>query len=96
MLTRDLKFLFASIFCIGFGYGIYFYLAPLYARQLGATPVEVGIIYTVYYLTTAIVAIPGGLLADRYQLKSVIVLTWFAIVPAGLIYYLAPSWPGLI
>ena len=96
MLTRDLKLISASIFALGFGYGLYFYLAPVYAISIGATPVQVGIIYTTFYLVTGLVAIPGGLLADRYNLRSVIAYTWFFVIPAGILYYVATSWPYLL
>lgn len=96
MLTRDLKLIFASIFALGFGYGLYFYLAPVFARQIGASPVQVGIIYTSFYLVTGLVAIPGGLLADRFNLRSVIAYTWFFIIPAGFLYYIATSWVFLL
>ena len=96
MLTRDLKIIFASIFALGFGYGLYFYLAPIYARQLGATPVQVGLIFTTFYLVSGLVAIPGGLLADRYNLYYVITFSWIFIVPAGLLYFVAGSWEVLI
>lgn len=96
MLTRDLKLIFASIFALGFGYGLYFYLAPVFARQIGASPVQVGIIYTVFYLVTAAVAIPGGLLADRYDLRRVIAGTWAFVIPAGFLYYIATSWQTLL
>ncbi|TET53289.1 MAG: MFS transporter [Actinobacteria bacterium] len=96
MLTRDLKLIFASIFALGFGYGLYFYLAPIFARQIGATAVQVGIIYTTFYLVTGIVAIPGGLLADRYNLYYVIVFTWIFVIPTGFLYYFAQSWVTLV
>ncbi|HDZ86239.1 hypothetical protein LCGC14_0796830 [marine sediment metagenome] len=96
MLTRDLKIIFASIFALGFGYGLYFYLAPIFASQIGATPVQVGLIYTTFYLVSGIVAIPGGLLADRYNLHYVIAFTWVFIVPAGFLYFIATSWETLL
>ncbi len=96
MLNRDLKLIFLSIFALGFGYGLYFYLAPVFARQIGATAVQVGIIYTVFYLVTGLIAIPGGLLADRFNLKSVIAYTWFFMIPAGFLYYVATSWETLL
>lgn len=96
MITRDLKFIYISIFTQGFGYGLYFYLAPLYARSLGATPVQVGLVYTTFYLVAAVGAIPGGLLADRFSLKKVITFVWIFIIPAGFFYLIAPSWPYLL
>lgn len=96
MLTRDLRLIYISIFTQGFGYGLYFYLAPLYARSLGATPVQVGLIYATFYLLAAVVAIPGGLLADRYPLKKVITFVWLMIIPAGIFYLIAISWQYLV
>lgn len=96
MLTRDLRLIYVSIFTQGFGYGLYFYLVPLYARSLGANPVQIGLIYTTFFLLAAITAIPGGLLADRISLKKVITYVWLAIIPAGIFYLIAPSWQYLI
>lgn len=95
-MPRDIKLAFASILFIGLGFGLYGYLIPLYARDLGANPIQIGLLYTVFFLTATLVAIPGGLLADRFELKTIIVLDWLVIIPAVLIYYFAPSWPVLL
>lgn len=95
-MPRDLKLAYAAILFVGLGYGLYAYLLPLYAQDLGATSVQIGLLYTAFFLTTTLVAIPGGLLADRFELKTIIVLDWFLVLPACLLFYLANSWSLLL
>lgn len=95
-MPRDLKLAYTSILFIGLGYGLYAYLLPLYARALGARPVQIGLLYTAFFLTTTLVAIPGGFLADRFELKTIIVLDWFLVLPAVILFYAARSWTFLL
>lgn len=95
-MPRDLKLTYVSILFIGLGYGLYAYLLPLYAQSMGARPIQIGLLYTAFFLVTTLVAIPGGLLADRFELKTIIVLDWLLILPAVILFYVARSWTFLL
>jgi MFS family permease len=58
--------------------------------------VQIGLLYTAFFLTTTLVAIPGGLLADRFELRTIIVLDWLLVFPAVILFYLARSWTFLL
>lgn len=95
-LNRDLKLLFLSNLVGAFGDGLYFYIWPLYIRELGAKPAEVGVIFTILGLASALTPIPGGFLADRYDRKKIMILAWLIWIPVPLIFSMAQDWSQLI
>lgn len=95
-LNRDLKILFVSNIVASFGDGLTVYLLPLFIRELHATEVEVGFLYSVLMLASAVTIIPGGFLADKYDLKKILVLGWAIWVPVPLFFVFAISWIQLI
>lgn len=95
-MSRDLKLIFIAIFFVGFGVGLYTFLYPLHAKELGANSVQIGIIYSLIYFWMALVSIPGGLLADRYELRKLILYIWAVMIPAPIIYYFARHWMTLL
>ena len=50
--------------------GVRFLAVPLYADHLGASAALIGILFTVYNLPAAVLAIPGGMLADRFGRRA--------------------------
>jgi len=95
-LNRDLKFLFLSNLIGAFGDGLYFYIWPLYIRGLGATPAEVGVVFAILGLASALTPIPGGFLADKYDRKKIMILAWLIWIPVPLIFSMAQNWSQLI
>jgi len=96
MLNRDLKLLLLTNFVGAFGDGLYFYILPLYIRELGAQPAEVGVIFTILGLVAALTPIPGGFLADRYDRKKIMILAWLIWIPVPLLFSMAQDWSQLI
>jgi len=95
-LDRDLKLLFISTFIGAFGDGFYFYILPLYVRELGANPVEVGIFFSVIILVNAFTLLLGGFLADKYDQKKVIIAGWLVWMPVPILFSLAKNWFQLL
>lgn len=95
-MGRDLRLLYVSIFLFGFGFGLYIFLYPLYAAELGASAVQIGLIYALFNIWITAAFLPGGILADRFELRKIMVCTWWLAVPGVVIYLLAQSWPTLI
>ena len=84
-----------------FGDGLYAYLLPIYITgTLEANSVEVGILYAIMSLSTALTLLLAGTLADRYDRKKIMIAGWIAWIPAPLIFSLANNWlqmlPGMI
>ena len=99
-LPRDLKLLFLSLFLWTFGLGLYNYIWPLYLKDLNATPSDVGLVFSIGFLAVALTMIHGGILANKYELKTLLIIGWAMGIPPPLMYYFARSWfdviPGVI
>lgn len=61
--------------------GIRFLAIPLYADHLGASAALVGILFTAYNVPAALLAIPGGLIADRFGRRTLL----FVGLAAGVV-----------
>lgn len=100
LLNRDLRILFWSVFLWTFGLGIYNYVWPLFLQNLNANPADVGLVYSIGFLSIAASMIPGGILANKYNLRPLIILGWVVSIPVPLIYYFSRTWtdtiPGFI
>jgi MFS family permease len=101
ILNRDLKLILACNLVGSFGDGLYAYLLPVYITEtLNANSVEVGILYAITSLSTALTLLLAGALADRYDRKKIMIAGWIAWIPAPLIFSLANNWlqmvPGMI
>ncbi len=83
--------LFSNIFWV-FAINLYSSFIGLYVRSYGANPIEVGLYQTVLLLSVLIWIGVGGLLTTRFGEKPVLIISWGSIVPAPLIYLLAPTW----
>jgi MFS family permease len=94
--NRDLKLLFLSNFIGAVGDGLYAYLLPLYLRGLQASSAEVGLLFSILTISTALTIIPGGFLADRFDRKKVMILGWAVWVPLPLLFSVATHWTQLI
>lgn len=96
VFNRDLKLIFASNFIGALGDGLYVYLLPLYIRSLPATSADVGFLFSIMTLSTALTIIPGGFLADRFDRKKVMILGWMVWVPVPLMFSAATHWTQLV
>ena len=94
-LNRDLKLIFVSNFIGAFGDGLYAYILPLYIRSLEASSADVGSLFSVFMLSTALTIIPGGFIADRFDRKKVMILGWMLWVPLPLMFSAATHWTQL-
>lgn len=97
---QDLRLLFGSLFFWMLGVGLYEGLLPIYARQLGASPVELGTLFTLRHLALAAGFLIGWAVADRLSRRTLMFASWFAGLPVPLALALAPTYlwllPGLL
>lgn len=72
----------------------------MYLRELNGSSSDVGLVFSIGFLALALSMIPGGILANKYELKALLIIGWVMSVPPPLMYYLARSWtdviPGII
>jgi MFS family permease len=79
-----------------FGEGLYFWVFPLYVRSLHADYVQLGIVLSALMGFAALVPLIGGFLADRFDRKKILILSWTPWIFAPLIYSFATDWIQLI
>jgi MFS family permease len=101
VLNRDLRLIFASNLAGSFGDGLYAYLLPYYMdRTLKASAEEIGILYAAVGLVAACTLLLGGIFADKYDRKKIMIVGWIAWLPAPIIFSFAENWlqmlPGMV
>ena len=70
LLDRDLKLIFLANLVGSFGDGLYAYIMPYYlSNSIGATPVEIGILYGTTNVFAALTLLASGLLGDKFDRK---------------------------
>ncbi len=84
------------MFIWGFGYGLYTNIFSIVASHLGADETGVALIFSAAYVVSMLGYIPGGMLADRYSRKWVLVAGWAIGTPSALIFAFATSWHWLV
>jgi len=77
-----------SVFSSMLGVGIIAPLLPLYAENMGATGIWIGVIFAAFSISRAIITPIAGSLSDRYGRKSFFALglLWYSIISLGYIY----------
>src|SRR6266849_687554 len=86
-LPRDLRLLFFSLFLWTFGLGVYNYVWSLYLTQLNANPEQVGLVYSIGFFAAAVSMIPGGILANRYDNRTLLIIGWAMSIPVPIMFY---------
>lgn len=63
-------------------------IIPLFAKSVGASTVEVGIIVSLFFIIAAILAIPSGLLCDRFgRRKFILIGSGISTITSFLLVY---------
>jgi predicted MFS family arabinose efflux permease len=92
-LTRDNRLLALALLLWGIGDGLFFYIQPLYLKELGANPVAIGGILAAAGVASAVSHIPAGWFADHFGRKPVLLAGWVFGLVGGVMMYLARSLP---
>lgn len=95
-LPRDLRLLFLSLFLWTFGLGIYTFIWSLYLTELNASPEQVGLVAAIGGVSAAVSMIPGGVLANKYDGRILLILGWAMSIPCPILFYYANTWPDVI
>ncbi|HPZ92980.1 MAG TPA: MFS transporter [Bacillota bacterium] len=91
-LPKGIQLIALGMLLWGFGYGLHSYMFPVYLRNIGCTPQEVGFVFSISMAVMAASSIPGGILADKYNRRKVVLLSWMIGVPSVILYYFARDW----
>ncbi len=92
-MNRDLVRIAIALFTWGVGEGMFLNFQPIYLRELGANPVQIGSILGAAGLAMMLAHIPAGHLADRLGRRPVLRAAWMIGLVAAAIMALATSLP---
>jgi MFS family permease len=99
-LPRDGRFLFWGMFAWEFGIGLYNLLLTLYMEELGASPLQIGMLIGIQGIARIAVTLPSGILAERFSRRKLIIWTTACTAPAALFFGIAQVWwqliPGMV
>ncbi len=95
-MNRSLIWLAAALFLWGVGEGMFLLLQPIYLQQMGASPIQIGIILGAFGAAMTLTHIPAGHLSDRLGRRPLLILAWITGVTATLIMASAASLPVLV
>lgn len=95
-LRRDLLFFYFSLLFFSLALGLYNVFLPAHIRNLGATPVQLGLLGSLGMAISTLAALPGGWLTDRYDRKRLMLIGWVMCIPVPIIFSLAKTWQWLI
>lgn len=95
-IKKPVWVMFGSFFLFNAGLGLYINIWPNYLRRLGASPQTVGMLMGLSLLLSTLSYLPGGYLADRYERRRMILLSWWMSVPSPLFFAWARHWTALL
>jgi MFS family permease len=68
---------------------------PLLASDLGASEVLIGLLTAVYYVLPLVIAIPAGVLVDRFGPRSMAIGGGISLIAGNALYAVASGFPAL-
>jgi DHA1 family multidrug resistance protein-like MFS transporter len=93
---KNVNYLASLDFIISLGFGLIFPLFPVYATNLGAGALEIGIIFSSFVLTRAIFSTTFGNLSDTIGRKRLILVGSSLYVVFAILFTIPESWTGLV
>jgi MFS family permease len=81
-----MRYLLASTFLVSLAMGMVGLALPLYAKDLGASYTEIGLLGVAFVVFGILVSVPSGRLADRYGRKPFILLSLFSTSCVFVLY----------
>ncbi|HEX2697628.1 MAG TPA: MFS transporter [Anaerolineales bacterium] len=84
-MNPSLIWLGAALFTWGIGEGMFLLFQPLYLQQLGADPIQIGVILGAFGAVMTLAHVPAGHLSDRIGRRPMLIAAWFIGIAATLI-----------
>jgi MFS family permease len=81
----------ASLFTWGLGEGMFLLFQPIYLQQLGAGPIQIGVILGAFGAMMTLAHIPAGYLSDRIGRRPMLIASWTTGVLATILMALASN-----
>jgi MFS family permease len=99
-MSRSLRWLGAALFLWGLGESMFLLFQPLYLQELGASPIQIGIILGAFGASMTLTHIPAGHLSDRLGRRPMLLAAWIVGLVAAVIMALGVNLtifvPGLL
>lgn len=95
-MNSDLILISLSLFTWGVGESAFFTFQSIYLEKLGASPVGIGSLLSVYGLIAAFTHLPAGYLADRFGRRMVMWVAWVLGLIATVVMAAAQTLPAFI
>src|SRR5512138_3116929 len=92
-MSRSMLWLSAALLTWGIGESMFLLFQPIYMQQLGANPVQIGIILGAWGGIMTFAHIPAGYLSDRIGRRPLLIAAWVIGIVAALVMALARSLP---
>jgi MFS family permease len=92
---KNVNYLAGLDFIISLGFGLIMPLFPQYVSLLGGGGLEVGILFSSFVLTRALLATPFGNLSDRIGRKRLILIGSFLYALLAVLFTIPNDWVGL-
>lgn len=93
---RNVNYLASLDFIISLGFGLIMPLFPTYVELLGGGGLEVGILFSSFVFTRALLATPFGNLSDRLGRKNIILVGASMYAVLAILFTVPNTWFGLI
>ena len=95
-LRGNLLVLMVSYMVFGFTSGLFRPFRSPYIREMGASPLVLGLMTSVGYMILAFIRIPGAYIADRYGRRKVIGVFTFGAALSYAFYVFAWDWTAIM
>lgn len=95
-MSRNMLWLGAALFTWGIGESMFLLFQPIYLQQLGADPIEIGIILGAWGAIMTVAQIPAGHLSDRIGRRPMLIAAWIVGIAATLVMALAKTLPAFV
>jgi MFS family permease len=80
----------------GIGESMFLFFQPIYLQQLGADPIQIGVILGAWGAIMTVAHIPAGHLSDRIGRRPLLIGAWFIGIGATLLMALATTLPVFV
>ena len=95
-MNRTLLWLGASLFLWGLGESMFLLFQPIYLQQLGADPIQIGVILGAFGAVMTLTHIPAGHLSDLIGRRPLLLAAWTTGIAATLLMAIARTLPVFI
>ncbi len=95
-MSRSMLWLGAALLTWGIGESMFLLFQPIYLQQLGASPIQIGVILGAWGAIMTFGQIPAGHLSDRIGRRPMLITAWIIGVAATLVMAIARTLPVFV